>query len=650
MTKSPAVALHGSWSSPISPQHLVEGSIRFGDLAADGDWLYWIESRPEEEGRCVIVRRSPQGEMEDVLPQPYSARTRVHEYGGGALLADHGRVFFSNFSDQRIYVIGTEGDVEPITIEGGFRYADFVSDPKRDRLIGVRERHPDNDAEVENEIVGIVHDPNHEDTILLTGSDFYASPRLSPGGTRLAWVSWHYPNMPWDGTELWVARLDSAGYPEEGVKIAGGGEESIQQPLWSEDGTLYFVSDRANWWNLYRWKNGAVESVCEKEAEFGRPQWVLGSTIYDFVTSDTILCSYTVGGVWFLGKLEREDPHLEVLNVPFTDFDSIRVAGKKAYCLAGSPEEPTSLIEIDPAVNSFSILRPSTPIQAMAGFTSLPETFEFSTGDNRVAYGLFYPPSNEGFEGPAGTLPPLIVMIHGGPTSATDSVFSLSVQFWTSRGFAVFDINYRGSSGYGREYRNLLNRNWGIADVEDCVMGARFLVDRGKVDGDKLIIRGGSAGGFTTLAALTFHDVFRAGASYYGVSDLEVLAKDTHKFESRYLDRLIGPYPESRDIYIERSPLHSLHRVSAPIIFLQGLEDRIVPPSQAEMMVEALKEMGVPVAYVPFAGEQHGFRKGENIIRAHEAELFFYSRIFAIPIADDAEPIEIFNFVPTPCE
>ena len=643
---STTIAPYGSWNSPISPHQLVEGNIEFGDLEVDGEYLYWIECRPEEKGRCVIVRRSLDGEMKDVLQQPYSARSRVHEYGGGALLVDRGRVFFSNFRDQRIYVARAHDDVEPITAEGGFRYADYVSDARRNRLIGVREHHHGNSGQVENEIVGIEYDLGAEDAVLVSGSDFYASPRLSPDGAHLAWLSWCHPNMPWDGTELWVAQLDGAGCPRGGIKIAGGDKESVQQPLWSKDGVLYFVSDRSNWWNLYRWENGVVETVYQHEAEFGRPQWLLGLMNYGLINSDFIVCSYSVGGAWFLGKLGKEDPRLEEFHLPFTYFDSIQVLGDRVYCLAGSPEIPISLIEFDPSSKSFSVLRCSTPSRAVKGYTSLPKSFEFPTADGQVVHGLFYPPTNERSMGPSGSLPPLIVKIHGGPTSATDSVFSLKIQFWTSRGFAVFDINYRGSSGFGREFRNLLKGNWGIADVLDCAMGAKFLVEKGLVDGEKLAIRGGSAGGFTTLAALASHDVFRAGASYYGVGDLLDLAKDTHKFEARYLDRLIGPLPECRETYSERSPINSLQTLSAPVIFFQGLEDRVVPASQTELMVEALKEKGVPVAYVPFVGEQHGFRMAESIVRSHEAELFFYSRIFSFPIDDGVEPVEIFNLAP----
>ncbi len=641
------IAPYGSWNSPISSHHLVEDSIEFGDLRTDGECLYWIESRPEERGRCVILRRTPDGEIKEILQQPYSARSRVHEYGGGAFLVNQGTVYFSNFSDQRIYVGQLHCDSRPITKGDGFRYADYVSDVRRNRLIGVRENHCSNSGQVDNEIVGIGYSLSAEDVVLISGCDFYSAPRLSPDGAYLAWISWSHPNMPWDGAELWVAHLDDAGYPKGRIKVAGGDGESVQQPLWSEDGVLYFVSDRSNWWNLYQWADGVIERVYNRDAEFGRPQWLLGLMNYGLLDSGSIVCSYTVGGTWFLGKINKTDRRLEEFDLPFTYFDCIQVLGERVYCLAGSPENPLSLIELDLLSKKFLVLRRSMPSSAVKGYTSLPESLEFPSGDGHVVNGNFYPPTNDRFTGPPGTRPPLLVKIHGGPTSATDSVFSMKIQFWTSRGFAVFDINYRGSSGFGREFRNLLNRNWGIADVMDCVMGAQFLVDNGLVDEDKLIIRGGSAGGFTALSAIAFHDLFKAGASYYGVSDLLDLAKDTHKFEARYLDRLIGPLSESRDNYFDRSPINSLQTLSAPIIFFQGLEDEVVPASQTESMVKALKEKGVPVAYVPFAQEQHGFRRAESIIRAHEAELFFYSQLLAFPIDGKFDPIEIFNYKPS---
>lgn len=643
MKTKPTVAPYGSWNSPVSSHDLAADSIEFGDLRTDGECLYWIESRPEERGRCAIFRRSPDGEIKEILQQPYSARSRVHEYGGGAFLVDQGTVYFSNFSDQRIYVGQAHCNPRPITMGDGFRYADYVSDAKRNRLIGVRENHYRDRGQVDNEIVGIGCSVSAKDVILISGSDFYSSPRLSPDGAYLAWLSWSHPNMPWDESELWVAQLDDAGYPKGRIKVAGGNRESVQQPWWSEEGELYFVSDRSNWWNLYRWEDGVIERVYKRDAEFGRPQWLLGLMNYGLLDSGSIVCSYTVGGTWFLGKIGKKDRCLEEFDLPFTYFDCIRVLGEKVYCLAGSPEIPLSLIEFDLLAKKFLVLRCSIPSSAVKGHTSLPESLEFPTVDGHFVNGNFYPPTNDRFTGPSGTRPPLIVKIHGGPTSATDSVFSMKIQFWTSRGFAVFDINHRGSSGFGRKFRNLLNKNWGIVDVMDCVMGAQFLVDNGLVDEDKLIIRGGSAGGFTTLSAIAFHDLFKAGASYYGVSDLIDLAKDTHKFEARYLDRLIGPLPESRGDYFDRSPINSLQTLSAPIIFFQGLEDEVVPASQTESMVKALKKKGVPVAYVPFEGEQHGFRRAESIIRAHEAELFFYSQVLSFPIDDKLDPVAIFN-------
>ena len=639
----PIVAPYGSWNSPITAEMLVTDSIHFMEIQLDGTDIYWIEGRPEERGRNVIVKRSADGQTTDMLPETFNARTRVHEYGGGSFLVHEGMVFFSNFSDQRIYRLAQGTAPDPVTPAQDVRYADYICDRARERLIGVREDHRDETKEAVNAIVGISLCGDGEDTVLDSGRDFYSSPRLNPNGTHLAWLCWDHPNMPWDGTELWMAEVSEEGFLRERKRVAGSVGESIFQPEWSPDGTLYFVSDRSQWWNIYRLRGDAVEAVHPSEAEFGMPQWVFGTSTYGFLSSEEILCCYTEGGVWKVGSIETDTLRFRIIDTPYSAIETLCVSSESTVMIAGSPAEPESLLEWESVARDFRAIRRSTPALSLEGYTSVPEAIEFPTANSLSAHAFYYPPVNRDYEASEGEKPPLIVIIHGGPTAAADSILSLKSQYWTSRGFALLDINYGGSTGFGREYRNRLEGAWGVVDVNDCSYGARYLVENGKADGTRLIIRGGSAGGYTTLAALAFHDVFKAGASYYGVSDLEVLAKETHKFESRYLDRLIGPYPERSDLYRERSPLHHLEKFSEPAIFLQGLEDEVVPPNQAEMMVDALKRKGVPVAYVSFEGEQHGFRQARNIIRATEAELYFYSRIFDFELPEAVEDLEIFN-------
>ncbi len=449
--------------------------------------------------------------------------------------------------------------------------------------------------------------------------------------------------MPWDGTELYVAPVASDGTLSKPRKVAGGADESIFQPSWSPDGTLYFVSDRTNWWNLYAELNGKVEPILPMAAEFGAPQWVFGVTTYGFQPNGTIIARFTQGGKWFVTRIDPHSGKHEPILLPYSNISSIDVTANRAYAIAGSPTEPESLVEIDLATGRPHVIRRSSPIQPNREYTSVPEAIEFPTDGGKTAHAFYYPPANRDFRGPDGEAPPLLVLIHGGPTSATAAQLRLTTQFWTSRGFGICDVNYGGSTGYGRDYRNRLRDAWGVVDVHDAVNAARFLADNGKADHSKLMIRGGSAGGYTTLACLTFSDVFRCGASHYGISDLALMVHDTHKFESRYLDRLVGLYPQYEARYRERSPIFHLDRFKRPVILLQGLEDKVVPPNQAEIILESLKKRGVPVAYVPFPGEQHGFRKAENIIRAHETELYFYSRILGIEPADKIEPIEIFN-------
>lgn len=641
---APQTAPYGAWRSPITTDMIVSETINIGQLQIDGPDLYWIEMRPTEEGRYVLVRRGREGHIADVTPAPYNVRSRVHEYGGRAYLVVDGTVYFCHFADQRLYRQDPATLPVPITPPASYRYADFVPDRRRQRLISVREDHGQEGREAVNAIVAVGVSGGDGGQVLVAGNDFYAAPRVSPDGSQLCWLTWNHPNMPWDGTELWVGEFRPDGKLTNVKRIAGGPTESIFQPAWSPDGILYFVSDRTGWWNLYRWLDGHIEPLCPMEAEFGLPQWSLGAATYTFDSPDYIVCIYSQQGDWQLARLHTTTGERESFDFPFTWLATPLVNQQKQIIfLAGSPRSEAAIVQLDRPRREYQIIRHSSRVTIDANYLSVPRAIEFPTENDQKAHAFFYPPHNADFVAPTREKPPLLVISHGGPTFAARRTLDPQIQFWTSRGFAVLDVNYGGSTGYGRAYRQRLNGQWGIVDVDDCANGALYAARQGWVDGRRLAIRGGSAGGYTTLAVLAFRRVFHAGASYFGVSDLERLAQETHKFESRYLDRLIGPYPEERELYLSRSPIHATEQFSCPVIFFQGLEDKVVPANQAEKMVAALKAKGVPVAYLPFAGEQHGFRRAENIKRSMEAELYFYSRIFDFPLADEIEPIEIAN-------
>jgi dipeptidyl aminopeptidase/acylaminoacyl peptidase len=644
LVKTRIVAPYGSWKSPITSDLIVSGSVGLSESIISDDDIYWLELRPTEGGRNVIVRRSSSGETTDINPAPFNARTRVHEYGGGDFIVNKGIVYFSNFSDQRLYRVIAGNDPEPITGEGDVRYADACIDESRGRLICVREDHTGS-GEAVNSIAAVMLGGNEgTGTVLVSGNDFYSSPKLSPDGIHLAWLTWNHPNMPWDGCELWVGELGPDGSVENARWVAGGAQESIYQPEWSPAGVLYFSSDRNGWWNLQRIsQEGEIESVCPAKGELGMPQWVFGMSSYSFVSEDTVICSHIEQGVGRLSLLDLNTRKLNDVDCPFTDLQYLRAAGDYAVFRGGSPTEVASISRINIKTGKIEQLRRSNDLEVFPAYFSIPRPIEFPTEAGLTAHGFFYPPQNPDYRAAENEKPPLIVKSHGGPTSSATTSLSLGVQYWTSRGFAVLDVNYGGSTGYGRQYRERLNNKWGIVDVDDCVNGARFLVNRGEVDGKRLVITGGSAGGYTTLCALTFRNAFKAGASHFGVSDAEALARDTHKFESRYLDGLLGPYPERKDIYFERSPINFTDRLSCPVIFFQGLEDKVVPPNQAVQMVEALRAKRIPVSYVSFPGEQHGFRQAKNIKRALDGELYFYSRVFGFELADPVEPVLIEN-------
>jgi dipeptidyl aminopeptidase/acylaminoacyl peptidase len=653
---------HGTWRSPLTSDLIVSQTIGLGSLTWAGDAVCWLEARPQEQGRHVLVKLSgattqdcsdnlalpvspspclssqKNATCHELTPPPFNVRTRVHEYGGAAYLLAAETLYFIHDGDQRLYKQTPLAAPFPLTSPNNCRYADFVLDVKHQRLICVCEDHQT--TEPENTLVAIDIETGVV-TTLAQGHDFYSSPRLSPDGTTLAYLTWDHPFMPWDSSYLQVALINSDGSLGASLTIAGGIEESICEPRWSPGGILYFSSDRSGWWNLYRYSEGAVIPVYPLEAEFAYPHWVFGLANYGFINESELVCSYTQNGRWYLARLDIVKQSLELLDTPYTDISSVQVGGGKVYFIGGSPSQPSAVVELDLISKNLKILKKSSELELDSGYLSTPEAISFPTADGARAFAWYYPPQNKDYTGT--DLPPLLVNSHGGPTAAASSNFNLRLQYWTSRGFAYLDVNYGGSTGYGRAYRQRLATNWGIVDVQDCIQGAQYLVREGRVDKQRLAISGGSAGGYTTLAALTFYDTFKAGASYYGISDLEALAQDTHKFESRYLEGLIGAYPQEQEIYYQRSPIHFSERLSCPIIFFQGLQDRVVPPNQAEMMVEVLRKKGLPVAYVAFAEEQHGFRRAENIKKALDGEFYFYAQVFGFLPADELEAIEIFN-------
>ncbi len=643
-------APYGSWESPISSELVafrtlgsLEPFFTTGEITLDGEDIYWMLLRPAEGGRYVVIRYTPDGQTSNMTPSGFDVRTTVHEVGGGGFAVSDGILYFSNFSDQRVYRLDASREPRPITAPGQLRYADYVVDRGRQRMICVREDHTAEGREAVNALVSLDLEDNLGGKVLVSGDDFYSSPRLSPDGSRLAWLAWNHPNMPWHGTELWLGNVGVDGTIGERRRVAGGPKESIFQPEWSPDGVLHFVSDRSGWWNIYRDCEGQVEPLCEMEAEFGMHQWAFGMALYAFESAQRIICAYNRRGLWHLASIDADTGKLALIDTPYTDIWSVKAAPGQAFFMAGSPSEPASVVRLDLAKQELSVLHRSSDLVIDPGYLSLPQPVEFPTERGLTAHAFFYAPRNRDYAAPADERPPLLVIPHGGPVGATWTTRRLEIQYWTSRGIAVLDVNYGGSTGYGRAYWERVVGQWGIVDVDDCTNGARYLVEQGKVDPDRLAISGGSAGGYTVLCALTFGDFFACGASYYGISDVERLSIDAHKFESHDQDHLIGPYPQERELYWERSPIHFVDRLSRPVIFFQGLDDLVVPPNQTEMMVDALRANGLPVAYVAFEGEQHGFRRAESIKRALDAELFFYSTIFGFELAEPVEPVEIQN-------
>lgn len=645
---------YGSWPSPIAIETVVAGSISLQQPRLRGSDVYWTEGRPKEGGRQVIVRWNEKEGVADVNPPPFNARTMAHEYGGGwYAIGDHGVVYYSNLPDGRIYRQAPGDAPQALTVDGPYRYGDLVFDSTLGRLLCVREDWTSVEPGALNGDGRVLEPPealvavNVDDgstTVLEEGYDFYSTPR--PVSGRLAWIAWRHPNMPWDATELWIADVDGDGLLAGKRMVVGGPDESVIQPEWAPDGSLVFVSDRSGWWNLYRWQPATerIDALLPMQAEFAGPQWIFGMSWYGVAGDGTIVAATNRGGTAELWAISA-DGSSHRIQVPDAIIGSLQASSDAEHArvcyVSGSSVEPRSIVLLELDTGARRVLRRSFELEADSDYISQPRAIEFPTTHGHTAHALFYPPTNPDCRAPEGERPPLVVTIHGGPTSAASGALNLETQAFTSRGFAVVDVNYRGSSGYGRQYMRLLDGQWGVYDIEDCLAAARYLADRGDVDGDRMAIRGGSAGGYTTLAALAFHDVFRAGASHFGVGDLEDLARYTHKFESHYLDRLVAPYPEGVAVYRERSPIYAVDRIRVPLLVLQGRDDQVVSIAQAEQIVAALEANEIPYAYLAFDGEGHGFRHAANIRRALEAELSFYAQVFDFQLADGIEPVQV---------
>ncbi len=674
---------YGSWPSVIHSEQLTSNTVRLNEPQLDQGHCYWLEQRPEEKGRCVVVCQKmanggsdKDGEPFDITPPDMSVRTKAHEYGGGSYLVHNGVCYFVNASDQRVYKIHVETGSSPITLSPEnsdhtrYCYWCFEIDEHRQQLIGICEIHrkPKEDQtqlEPESNIISLKLDGSSTIgfNVLVFGNDFYSNPRISPDGEKLSWLTWNHPNMFWDNSECWIADFTNLGMLNKHRKVAGGMRsqtsenthdslnedhgESVFQPEWSPTGDLIFVSDRSNWWNLYSYNtyNKYTETLLEMPAEFATPQWVFGMSTYGFLNSYTLFCTYTQNGIWHIGLLDlmshtfiqqtsaQQTSTQQTLD--FTYYEGIACQDDNDSALFIAANENTLPQLIHWTTSRCTMIKESSASSIDHEHISIPENITFKNDQQEDVHGFFYPPHNTQYCGKQDTLPPLIVMSHGGPTGATNSALNLKIQYWTNRGFAVFDINYSGSTGYGRQYRRRLYQQWGIKDVEDLCLGAEYLINEKKVNPNQVAIRGSSAGGYSVLAALTFKDTFKAGASLYGIGDLCLLAEDTHKFESRYCDQLIGEYPKEKSLYQQRSPINYIDQLNCPVIFLQGLDDNVVPPNQAELMVNALHQKNIPVAYVTFEGEGQGFRQAKNIRYAIDVEYAFYTKIFTIEVSED---------------
>jgi len=635
---------YGSWPSPLGSDRIAAGGLRLSQPQICDGWVYWLEGRPGEGGRQVVMRRAlrdDEAAAEECTAPGVDVRSVVHEYGGGDYLAAPGRLFYAENPKQRICELGRDAAWSPADAPEHSSWADFDLSPDGRWLVAIEER-PRAQAEPENRIVALrVDEAGPAAQVVVAGRDFVSFPRFSPDGRSLAFTAWDHPDMPWDSNELWELPWSPSGPAGEARRIAGGQGESVFQPRYSPGGRLTFVSDRSGWWNLYQERDGEVQPLAPRECEFGRPQWVFGMSTYDFIDEEQLLCAFAQEGIDHLARLDLASSRLEPLDLPFSSIEGVQVGDGVACFVGASPTRCAGIDTLDLASGVLRRHRAASASELDVAWISQPEVISFPSQGGRRVHGFYYPPRNPEVRGPAGQRPPLLVKSHGGPTAATDTGLDLRIQYWTTRGIGVVDVNYTGSTGYGRAYREALKGQWGVVDVEDCVEAARHLVAEGRADGERLAISGGSAGGYTTLCALTFHDLFGAGASHYGIGDLEALARDTHKFEARYLDRLVGPYPEERERYRARSPIHFTDQLECPVIFFQGADDKVVPPSQAEAMVEALRARGIPHAHVVFPGERHGFRKAESIRTALDGELYFYARVFGFEVGVEPAGVEI---------
>ncbi|MFL5280259.1 MAG: prolyl oligopeptidase family serine peptidase [Rhodopila sp.] len=656
----------GTWVSPVTVDLVCGQSVSLSELSADGNDLFWLEQRPGDKGRTTLVRRSGDGSIQDVSPPGEDVGSRVHEYGGGSYVAEGGRILWSSRRDGSVWLLDPRRSPVPVRIAAvpGCRFADFRFVGSQPVAVCVREDHRDRrEGDPEAAIVALdlapgVNAAANEGSLLVRGADFYAYPRLSPDGQWLAWISWNHPDMPWDATQLHVAAFGGNGGLGSAMTVAGGPDEAVLQPAWSPNGILHFISDRTGWWSVYRAEalsgSGSSPSVtlaAAGEGEIGGPLWNLGARWYGFAPDGEIVAILETGGQARIVRAQASARVTEVSGAPqaFQCPVFLPASQTGVFRMAFISASPDSMPAVEiTSVDRDRVLRTETVRAAGPNVLgpqdiSVGTLFSFPTADGQTTHAVWYPPTNASFAAPEGERPPLVVMIHGGPTGSASNAFSLNVQWWTSRGFGVAHVNYRGSTGFGRAYRRALDGAWGVADVEDCIAAARYLAERGMVDSDRMAIRGGSAGGFTTLAALVSSDMFRAGASLYGIGDLSLLARDTHKFEARYLDRLVGPWPQAADVYAARSPINHMAAMTAPVIFFQGLEDKVVPPSQARVMVEAMTARGLRVAHYEFAGEGHGFRGAEALRRTRELELDFYGRVFGFEPPDLSERVSFVN-------
>lgn len=653
-------APYGTWASPISSDLIVSNMVRMGKVCLDGDNVYWLETRPEEDGREMLVCSLNGNAPFDVTPKPFNLRTRVHEFGGGSVSVFDNVVYFSNLLDQRIYSQTLQPDgsfsaPEPLTPEWEdkarhLRFADIALDRKRNRLIASQEDHRQSDTDPPASLVAISLDGTHEIQTLVSGADFYVSPKLSPDCSKLAWLCWDHPNMPWYGTELWLADILDNGSLANVRMVAGGKEEAIFQPEWSPDGKLYFASDKTGFWNIYRLnKKEEYEQLMKIEAECGFPHIYFGHSSYAFAGYSRIICCYAINGMWQLAELDSNTGKLSPIESKYEEITYLRANDKKAYFRGGAADEPVSILSLDLATKKLSVIKRSFDLNAVPGldgasfnaYFSKPEAIEFPTENGLKAHAFYYPPKNAKYDAPAGELPPLMVRVHGGPNNQFFNTLDLSTQYWTSRGFAIVDVNYGGSTGFGRAFRQRLRNNWGVVDNQDSVNAARYLVKKGLVDPKRLCITGMSAGGYATICGVTFYDDFSAGSAHFGVSDMEAMAQLFHKFQSRFLQTMIAPFPEQKEVYRRRSAINYVEQINCPLFLFHGGLDSIVPISQSERLAELLDQNQKPFAYVKFDDEPHVFRKAENVKKTIEAELYFYAEVFKFIAADSLPAVEI---------